>query len=173
MNDRLVAPGSTVAARLIRRFRTREASVAVIGQGYVGLPLACRMAEAGFHTIGLDIDRDKVARLERGESYLSTVPAERVRAARAAGFEPSADFAQSGEADALVICVPTPLTPAREPDLRYVTGTLESLLPHLRPGQLLSLESTTYPGTTEEVLRPRIEEAGLRIGEDFFRWRRR
>jgi len=156
------------AARLVERFRAHDACVAVIGLGYVGLPLACRFAEAGFRTIGLDTDQAKIASLEGGGTYLSTVPRQRIVEARSRGLVVSSDYANAKRADALIICVPTPLTLAREPDLQYVIGTLEALLPHLREGQLLSLESTTYPGTTDEVLRPRIESRGLRIGENFF-----
>jgi UDP-N-acetyl-D-glucosamine dehydrogenase len=153
---------------LVEKFRARDALVAVVGLGYVGLPLAVRMAEAGFRTLGIDIDPEKVAMLGAGESYLKTVPAKSLTAARAKGFTATIDFASAREADAIVLCVPTPLGPSREPDLSFVIGTVESLLPYLRAGQLLSLESTTYPGTTEEELRPRIESRGLRVGEDFF-----
>jgi len=150
------------------KFHSRDALVAVVGLGYVGLPLVVRMAEAGFRTLGVDIDAEKVAKLGAGQSYLKTVPAEKVAGALARGFAATTDFARVREADAIIICVPTPLTASREPDLSFVIGTVESLLPQLRAGQLLSLESTTYPGTTEEELRPRIESRGLRIGEDFF-----
>jgi UDP-N-acetyl-D-glucosamine dehydrogenase len=156
------------SAALAAKFRAKDALVAVIGLGYVGLPLAVRMAEAGFRTLGLDIDAAKVAKLGAGQSYLKTVPAPKIAAALARGFAATTDFARLREADAIIICVPTPLNEAREPDLSFVIGTVESLLPHLRAGQLLSLESTTYPGTTEEELRPRIESRGLRIGEDCF-----
>ena len=153
---------------LVRRFRNRSACVAVVGLGYVGLPLACRFANAGFRTIGLDIDPEKIVSLASGKTYLSTVPSAHIVDAHAHGFVASADYALAAKADAIIICVPTPLTPAREPDLSYVVGTVEALMPHLHAGQLLSLESTTYPGTTEEVLRPRIEAKGLHIGTDFF-----
>jgi len=156
------------SASLAKRFRTRDACVAIVGLGYVGLPLACQFASAGFQTIGLDIDESKIVALAAGKTYLSTVPGSRIAQANAQGFIASSDYALAGKADAVIICVPTPLTPAREPDLSYVVSTLDALLPHLRPGQLLSLESTTYPGTTEEILRPRLEAAGLRIGTDFF-----
>jgi UDP-N-acetyl-D-glucosamine dehydrogenase len=156
------------SAVLIEKFRARNALVAVVGLGYVGLPLVVRMAEAGFRTLGLDIDADKVAKLGAGQTYLKTVPAQRIARARARGFAATTDFARVREADAIIICVPTPLDSARQPDLSFVIGTVESLLPHLRAGQLLSLESTTYPGTTEEELRPRIESRGFHIGEDFF-----
>jgi UDP-N-acetyl-D-glucosamine dehydrogenase len=148
--------------------RDRTALVGVLGLGYVGLPLALRFAEAGFRTLGFDIDAEKVQALNEGRTYIKTVDAERVRAGRAKGLRASADFALAAQADALIICVPTPLTRAREPDLSFVIGTVEAILPHLRPGQLVSLESTTYPGTTEEELRPRLERRGLRVGEDVF-----
>jgi UDP-N-acetyl-D-glucosamine dehydrogenase len=159
---------NTPAAALAKRFHAREATVGVIGLGYVGLPLVCRFAEAGFRTIGFDIDAEKVAALKAGRTYLSTVAPEKLRAALERRFQPTTDYSLAAKADALVICVPTPLTPAREPDLRYVTGTLDALLPHLREGQLLSLESTTYPGTTEEIIRPQLEKKGLRPGENVF-----
>jgi UDP-N-acetyl-D-glucosamine dehydrogenase len=168
MNVRGAQTLPAAAVGLIERLRSRDACVAVVGLGYVGLPLVCRFAEIGLRTIGLDVDPQKVAFVAEGNSYLSTVPRERVAASLARGLLTSSDYARVRDADAIIICVPTPLTPAREPDLQYVVRTLESLLPHLRKGQLLSLESTTYPGTTEEVLRPRIESTGLRVGEDFF-----
>jgi UDP-N-acetyl-D-glucosamine dehydrogenase len=152
----------------VAKCRSREALVGVLGLGYVGLPLALRFAEAGFRTIGFDIDPEKVQALNQGRTYIKTVDVERVRAGRAKGFRASAELALAAEADALIICVPTPLTRAREPDLSFVIGTVESILPYLRPGQLVSLESTTYPGTTEEELRPRLEGRGLRVGEDVF-----
>ncbi len=156
------------AGRLIERFRTRRAVVGVVGLGYVGLPLTLRFSEAGFRCLGFDIDPDKVERLRRGETYIRTIEAGRIAAAVARGFEATSDYARAAQADAIIICVPTPLTPKREPDLSFVTGTLEFLLPQLRPGQLLCLESTTYPGTTEEVLAPRLKARGLAVGEDFF-----
>ena len=161
-------PNFTRKTVLIEKFRTRNALVAVVGMGYVGLPLVIRMAEAGFRTLGIDIDAEKVARLGAGQTYLKTVPAQSVASALARGFAATTDFARVREADAIIICVPTPLDRSREPDLSFVIGTMESLLPHLRAGQLVSLESTTYPGTTEEELRPRIESRGFRVGEDFF-----
>jgi len=136
--------------------------------GYVGLPLMLRFTEVGYRVIGFDIDPQKVGRLNKGESYIEHVAATRVRRARENGFAATADFAQAREADALIICVPTPLTAHREPDLSFVVGTMQSLLPHLRTGQVVSLESTTYPGTTEEELKPRIESRGLVVGRDVF-----
>ena len=168
MNDRVPVGSTGHSEALVARFRSRNATVGVIGLGYVGLPLVCRFAEAGFKVIGFDIDPAKVAALREGNTYLSTVRADKVSKAVAAGLKTTTDYSVAAKADALVICVPTPLTPTREPDLQFIRGTMESLLPHLHAGQLLSLESTTYPGTTEEILRPQIEAKGLRIGRDFF-----
>jgi UDP-N-acetyl-D-glucosamine dehydrogenase len=167
-SDSSVGTGSAHSRSLIEKFRSRTATVGVVGLGYVGLPLVLRFAEAGVRTLGFDIDPDKVATLQRGETYIKTVAPERIAAARAKGMDATADYARAAEADALIICVPTPLTPAREPDLSYVVATIEALVPHLRAGQLVSLESTTYPGTTEEELAPRITDRGFNLGEDFF-----
>jgi len=150
------------------RLSSRQSIIGIVGLGYVGLPLMLRFNSVGFRVLGIDIDVAKVNRLNAGESYIAHIPAAKVAAARQAGFEATSDFSRAKEADALIICVPTPLNKNREPDLSYVTGTVDSLVPHLRPGQVLSLESTTYPGTTEEELLPRIEAAGLKAGFDFF-----
>ncbi|MDZ7642087.1 MAG: NAD(P)-binding domain-containing protein [Desulfurivibrio sp.] len=153
---------------LINRFSTKQATIGIVGLGYVGLPLMLRYSGVGFRVLGIDIDSAKVDQLNAGQSYIEHIPADRVQAARQAGFEATTDFSRAGEADALIICVPTPLNKNREPDLSYVTGTVDYLAPHLRPGQVLSLESTTYPGTTEEELLPRIEKSGRQVGTDFF-----
>lgn len=153
---------------LIKRFETRKAVVGIVGLGYVGLPLMLRFQAAGFRVLGIDIDTEKVTKLNAGQSYIAHIPTDSIAAARQNGFEATFDFSRSAEADALIICVPTPLNKNREPDLTYVTGTVEALAPHLRLGQILSLESTTYPGTTEEELLPRIEKTGLKVGGDFF-----
>jgi UDP-N-acetyl-D-glucosamine dehydrogenase len=153
---------------LVEKFRSRTARVGVLGLGYVGLPLALRFTEAGLQTLGFDIDPAKVATLLRGETYIKTIARERIAAARAKGMDATTDYARAADMDALVICVPTPLTAAREPDLSYVVATTEALAPYLHAGQLVSLESTTYPGTTEEELGPRIAARGLTFGEDFF-----
>ncbi len=156
-------------AELLAKIQARQAVVGVVGLGYVGLPLALRFAEEGLPVIGFDVDPAKPEAIAKGETYIQHVPAQRIQAARAAGrFEATVDFARAAVCDALLLCVPTPLGKHREPDLSYVTGTVESLLPHLRPGQLVCLESTTYPGTTEEELLPRMESAGLIIGETAF-----
>lgn len=155
-------------AQLLARFEERSAVVAIIGLGYVGLPLSLRYAQAGFKVLGIDIDARKVARLNGGGSYIEHIGATAIGQALAAGFEATADFSRAVEADALIICVPTPLNAYREPDLSFVLATADALLPHLRAGQVLSLESTTYPGTTDEELRPRIASCGFTVGEDFF-----
>ncbi len=149
------------------RLALRSARVGVIGLGYVGLPLTLRCVDAGFAVTGFDIDQGKVARLNGRESYIEHIASTSISQARDAGFEATTDFAQAAQMDVLVICVPTPLTRFREPDLSCVIDTVDALLPNLRKGQLLSLESTTYPGTTEEELQARVESAGLRVGADF------
>ena len=154
--------------QLTARLRERTALIGIIGLGYVGLPLTLRYAEAGFRVLGIDIDGSKVERLNRGESYINHIPAADIARARSKGFEATTDFTRAGEPDALIICVPTPLNPYREPDLSFVLETTEALLPFMRPGQVLSLESTTYPGTTEEELKPRLESRSFVIGRDIF-----
>ncbi|HSC08126.1 MAG TPA: nucleotide sugar dehydrogenase, partial [Steroidobacteraceae bacterium] len=153
---------------LLRKLRNRDAIVAVVGMGYVGLPLALRYAEVGYSVLGIDIDPVKVQALNAGSSYIEHILGARVAAARAERFEATGDFQRCADADALIICVPTPLDQYREPNLGYVIGTMQALLPHLRHGQVISLESTTYPGTTDEELRPRIEARGLEVGRDVF-----
>jgi UDP-N-acetyl-D-glucosamine dehydrogenase len=153
---------------LLRKLRSRDATIAIVGMGYVGLPLALRYAEVGYRVLGIDLDAAKVKALNEGRSYIQHTPSASVAAARARGFEASVDFQRAAQADALIICVPTPLNQYREPDLSHVLDTVESLVPRLRHGQVVCLESTTYPGTTDEELRPRIEARGLEIGRDFF-----
>jgi len=155
---------TTVLAKL----QDKTARVAVVGLGYVGLPLVKLFLASGVRVVGLDIDPGKVAMLNNGCSYIAHIEADSLKQAVAAGrFLPSTEFRLACDADAVILCVPTPFTAQREPDLSYVTGSLELLLPFLRPGQVLSLESTTYPGTTEEVIRPRLERAGFIPGENF------
>ena len=158
----------SLKARVIKRFSNQDAVIGIIGLGYVGLPLAIRYAEAGYVVLGFDIDPLKAEKIAAGETYFKHIPDEQVQRAVNAGFSATDDFSRVGEADALIICVPTPLKEHREPDLSFVTGTVETILPHLRPGQVVSLESTTYPGTTEEELRPRLEQAGFEIGVNCF-----
>jgi UDP-N-acetyl-D-glucosamine dehydrogenase len=158
----------TSADRLRAAIAERRARVGVIGLGYVGLPLALTFVEKGFPVLGFDVDPAKVAALARGECYLRHLGAERLHAATAAGFAATADFGRLGEPDALLICVPTPLTAQREPDLSYVVGSAERIRDRLRRGQLVVLESTTWPGTTEEVLAPLLATSGLAAGADYF-----
>jgi len=159
---------STYKERLIDRLKNRTAVIGVIGLGYVGLPLALRFTEVGYRVCGLDIDANKASALNAGRSYISHISNDRVRAARSAGLVATNDFSCLQTCDATIICVPTPLNVYREPDLSFVVGTVEAVVPHLRPGQVVSLESTTYPGTTEEELKPRLEAGGLRVGKDIF-----
>jgi UDP-N-acetyl-D-glucosamine dehydrogenase len=154
---------------LLRRIDAHEASVGIIGQGYVGLPLALTFIEKGFRVLGFDVDPEKVDALNRGECYIRHVDPVRVQRARATRlFEATADFTRLREPDAILICVPTPLTPQKEPDLTYVRQTADAIRPHLRRGQLVVLESTTYPGTTDELVRGVLEQGGLTAGVDFF-----
>jgi len=155
-------------ARLVTKFETRSATIGIVGLGYVGLPLMLRYVEVGFRVLGFDNDTGKVEKLQRGESYIEHISPERIVAARTRGFDASSDYCRVAEADALIICVPTPLNVYREPNLSFVFDTVEALLPHMRRGQVVSLESTTYPGTTDEELKPRIESRGLVVGEDVF-----
>ena len=155
-------------AQLLERLASKTATIGIIGMGYVGLPLMLRFSEVGFRTIGFDNDLAKVVKLNRGESYIQHIPATGVARARANGFEATADYARCREADAIIICVPTPLNRHREPDLSFVINTTEAIVPHLRTGQIVSLESTTYPGTTEEELLPRIQAANFQVGTDIF-----
>jgi UDP-N-acetyl-D-glucosamine dehydrogenase len=154
---------------LREKIETRAARVSVIGLGYVGLSLAVELAKSGMIVRGIDLDLERVALLNRGESYLVDVPADTLAPLVASGrLSGSTAFDEAANADALIICVPTPLRKSKEPDISYILSALESLLPHLRAGQLMILESTTYPGTTEEVVLPRLEAGGFVIGTDFF-----
>jgi UDP-N-acetyl-D-glucosamine dehydrogenase len=162
------ADADALADRLIARLAAGDAVIGVIGLGYVGLPILVAFHEAGFRTLGFDIDPGKIEQLNRGVSYMSTTPSGTVAAMAASGrFAATGDFGRLREADALLVCVPTPLTLQRTPDLSYLTGTAATLRAHLRRGQLVVLESTSYPGTTETVLKPILEGGGLRSGTDF------
>ena len=154
--------------QLIRKFADRTAVIGIVGLGYVGLPLMLRYTDAGFRVLGFDIDTFKTGRLNAGESYIEHISSEKIAAARQKGFEATDDFSRIAEADAVILCVPTPLNKYREPDISFVTGTTDAVKPYLRAGQVLSLESTTYPGTTEEELLPRVEASGLKAGRDIF-----
>src|ERR1700744_3037104 len=146
----------------------KAATIGIVGLGYVGLPLMLRYCEVGYKVVGFDIDQVKVDALRAGKSYIEHIKPASIQTAIGRGFDPTTNFSRAAEVDALILCVPTPLNKYREPDLSFVLNTVESLLPHLHQDMVLSLESTTYPGTTEEELRPRIEARGLKVGRDVF-----
>ncbi len=152
----------------VNKFKTKEALIGIVGLGYVGLPLMLRYNAIGFRVLGIDIDESKVSKLNAGQSYIEHIPANKIAAARQSGFEATTDFRRVSECDALILCVPTPLNKYREPDMSFVIDTTDALKPYLRAGQVVSLESTTYPGTTEEELLPRVQEGGLVVGESIF-----
>lgn len=154
---------------IIGRFRSREAQIAIVGLGYVGLPLAVAITESGLPVVGIDKDEKRIASLQRGESPTVDVDGVRLKKASGSGkLTLTADFSSIKNSDAIIICVPTPLTKHREPDTSYIVEATESIVPHLRKGQLIVLESTSYPGTTEELVKPRIEARGFEIGKDVF-----
>lgn len=154
---------------LLEKIVSRKAKVAIIGLGYVGLPLVLSFAESGFDSLGLDIDPHKIESLKKHQSYINHIASERIGKSLQNGkLKVSADFSLLREQDCIIICVPTPLTGYREPDLTYVTNTTESIGEFLREDQLVILESTTYPGTTDEVVKTILEKSGLTAGEDFF-----
>ena len=157
---------------LLDKILAKDAVVGICGLGYVGLPLALTFGEKGFPVIGFDIDRRKIDAIAKGESYIKHIEADRIAGAIAREHKPFAatmDFRKASEADALIMCVPTPLNANREPDMTYIENTARAIGPYVRPGQLVVLESSTYPGTTEEVVKPIIEKlSGLRAGVDFF-----
>ncbi len=153
---------------LIHKFENKSAVIGILGLGYVGLPLMLRYTEVGYKVLGIDIDAKKVARLMLGKSHIEHIPSEKIKNMLSKGFEATTDFSRTGEADALILCVPTPLNKYREPDLSFVTDTTDMIVPYLHKGQVLSLESTTYPGTTEEELLPRVESTGLEVGNNIF-----
>jgi UDP-N-acetyl-D-glucosamine dehydrogenase len=156
-------------ASLKDRYIQREAVIGIIGMGYVGMPLALAAIGSGFRIIGFDIDLDKVTSINAGRSYLRHIPSSTIAEATAAGrLSATVDFSQIAAVDAIIVCVPTPLTAHREPDLSYVEETTRAIAPHLRRGQLIVLESTTWPGTTDEIMRPILEEGGMKSGRDFF-----
>ena len=156
---------------LLERILAKSAVVGICGLGYVGLPLALTFGENGFPVVGFDIDARKIDAIANGQSYIKHIPGERIaRAAKAEKpFTATMDFRKAAQADALILCVPTPLNANREPDMTYIENTAKAIGPWVRPGQLVVLESSTYPGTTEEVVKPILEKlSGLRAGIDFF-----
>jgi UDP-N-acetyl-D-glucosamine dehydrogenase len=152
---------SATAAERLERLQARTARIGVIGLGYVGLPLTLLLAEAGFQVTGFDIDEKKIADLEAGRSYIFRIPEAEIQAARKQGFRATSDFSHLADQDAILMCVPTPLTTHREPDLSYIENTARATAPWVQEGQLIVLESTTYPGTTEDILIPLLESGNL------------
>jgi UDP-N-acetyl-D-glucosamine dehydrogenase len=160
---------STRASELLSKIQKGEARVGTLGLGYVGLPLSVEFASAGLRVLGFDLDANKVAAVNRGESYIQDVPSARVAELQKAGrLSASTDFSLLKDCDAVTICVPTPLSKTKDPDLQMVVDAARSIATALRPGQLVVLESTTYPGTTEELILPMLAEGGLQVGKDFF-----
>jgi UDP-N-acetyl-D-glucosamine dehydrogenase len=158
--------GSKIRMSLIEKIKSKQAKVGVIGLGYVGLPLVIEFSKAGYRVAGFDIDPEKVKILKQGKSYIKHIDSARL-AQCGPSFTPTTDFSKLTDMDCIVICVPTPLNKYREPDMSYVFNTTETVAKHLRKGQLISLESTTYPGTTDEDMRAILEKTGLQAGRDF------
>lgn len=157
------------SGELIARFRQRDAKTGVIGLGYVGLPLLVEFARAGFDATGIDLDADKVSAIGKGQSYIADVPSERLRAEVERGrLRATTDFNALRDLDTINICVPTPLRKTKDPDLSYIVAAVDQVAKYLRRGQMVILESTTYPGTTEEVVQPMLEAGGLKAGQDFY-----
>jgi UDP-N-acetyl-D-glucosamine dehydrogenase len=158
-----------IGRELARKIQDRSANVGVIGLGYVGLPVALEIASAGFNVVGIDLDQNKIATLKAGKSYIGDAAEETVAGALAAGrFLPTSEFAALRDVDAVSICVPTPLSKSRDPDISFILSATEKIRKYFHPGQLIVLESTTYPGTTDEIVLPELESTGLRVGRDFF-----
>jgi UDP-N-acetyl-D-glucosamine dehydrogenase len=160
----------TVSVDTVRdKIRSRKARAGIVGLGYVGLPLAVELAKAGFHVTGIDLDQRKVQHINQGESYIPDVATADVQALHAKGLlDATTDFAVVRELDTINICVPTPLRKTKDPDMSYIVSAVEGIAKHLHPGMLIILESTTYPGTTDEVVQPMLEATGLKAGVDFF-----
>mgnify|MGYP001235569148 CR=1 FL=1 len=155
--------------KLLQAIDDKKARIGVVGLGYVGLPLSKTFLEAGFKCLGFDLDEEKIRQLEAGESYIKHIDGGWItRQVEAGSFQATGDMQRLSEADVILICVPTPLADNRQPDLSFVEGTARSIASTLRPGQLIILESTTYPGTTEEEIVPLIEEEGFKIGSNYF-----
>ena len=159
----------TLQEELLQKIERKQSVIGVIGLGYVGLPLILCFAEKGFKSIGFDIDAKKAGALMRGESYIKHIPAERIQKAVQSGlFSAVTEFSRASECDAILIAVPTPLNKNREPDVQYIVASCEAIAPYVRKGQLIVLESSTYPGTTDEVMIPILERNGLKVDKDFF-----
>lgn len=161
-------PLNTTAQNLIKNLQNKSATIGIIGLGYVGLPLAIRFAQEGYLVKGFDIDELKIEKLAIGKSYIEHISDSDLANLKSANFSATTNFKDISEVDVIILCVPTPLNKYREPDLGFVIATMTTIMPHLRVGQVISLESTTYPGTTQEELEPRIQQSGFVVGEDFF-----
>jgi UDP-N-acetyl-D-glucosamine dehydrogenase len=165
-----VSPAAiSIAVALQEKIKTRKARVGVLGLGYVGLPLAVEFAKAGFDVVGIDVQRDKVDQFNTGHSYIKDVPDSTFEPLVKSGkLRATTDVAVIRTLDTIDICVPTPLRKTKDPDMSFVVAAAEAIAEHIRPGLLVMLESTTYPGTTDELLLPRLSASGLRVGDDFF-----
>lgn len=153
----------------LNKIKKRESVIGVVGLGYVGLPLLIEFSKAGFKTVGFDTDKSKADFFKKGNSYLKHIPSESIKNLTESGrFEFCSEFSRAKDCDSIIICVPTPLTKQREPDMTYIIKSGEEILPYIKRGQLISLESTSYPGTTDEVLKPILERNGLKAGIDFY-----
>ncbi len=169
MSDNPMVEMTAVGGQLAQRIHDRTATVAVVGMGYVGLPLAVEFAEAGLDVIGIDVSQDRIDKINRGESYIGDVDQTQMEKLVEAGkLRAALPGPELGEADAVSICVPTPLRKSKDPDISYIVSATDELSRYIRPGQLVVLESTTYPGTTDEIIRSRLETKGLTVGEDLF-----
>lgn len=157
-----------IISNLIESFKSKKAKIGVIGLGYVGLPLMLRYHRVGFDVTGFDVDDNKINKLNNGESYIEHIPSADIADQNDNKWCATADFEKIADMDAIILCLPTPLNKHREPDISYVTETVDRIAPYIRAGQVMSLESTTYPGTTEEELLTRIEKQGLKVGKDYF-----
>ena len=151
------------------KLQQHNATAAVIGLGYVGLPLALEIASAGFNVVGIDLDQNKIATLKEGQSYIGDVSDKAISdAIKTERFTPTWNFSALRDVDTISICVPTPLSKSRDPDISFILAATEKIRKHLHAGQLIVLESTTYPGTTDELILPELESSGLRVGKEFF-----
>lgn len=169
MNNVEIADKSPIRERLLEKFQQNDAKIAIVGLGYVGLPLAVVFAEAGYQVVGLDLDPNKIKAISEGTSYIEDVSSQDVKAMVEAGLlSATSDFAILRECDAVSICVPTPLRKTGDPDISYIISVSDEIAKYLHSEMVVVLESTTYPGTTTEIILPRLEESGLKVGEDFF-----
>ena len=154
--------------KIIKKFKEKKAVIGIIGLGYVGIPLVICYKDAGYNVIGFDIDEEKIKKLKNKETYIKHISDDKISEIMDNGFEPTTDFSKIKDVDAIIICVPTPLDKYRNPDLSYIIKTMDTIRPYLKENQILSLESTTYPGTTDEEIVTRIESKGFKVGENFY-----